>query len=100
ARVAGQRTLDRRVGRQATRHAVEDSGSEIAVGQGLGGNGTDAGADEGAGGADGEGLGRDGHGERAGRGIVTDDGPGHGEVSNGTGESWNCERSEDPMSLA
>ena len=37
--VAGQRRFDRRVGRQAARQGVEDGGREIAVGEGLGGDG-------------------------------------------------------------
>ena len=73
--------LDGGVGRQAARQGVEDGGREVAVGEGLGGDGTDPGAHERAGRADGERLGGDGHGEGAGGGVMRDNGPGHGEPS-------------------
>ena len=77
AGVARQRALDRRVGRQAAGHRVQDGGAEIAVGERLGGHRADARADERTGRADREGLGGDRDGEGAGGGVVGDDGPGH-----------------------
>jgi hypothetical protein len=78
--IAGEGGFDGPFGAEASGQAVEGGRGEIAVGEGLGGDGSDAGADEGAGGADGEGFGGDDDGEGVGRGVVGDDGPGHGSV--------------------